>query len=176
MGALSALIGVVFLVYLLLRIVRMLDGGPRTPSVAPQGPPELPKRSEAEIETLLESMPTKWVAYEGMTPPLELKIRGLTYELWRRFARHHLDQFGQHTLDALPVAEAAKVSASLLPNINDQAYVLDWRGMTYPNGNPLPYTSENLATLMRKDEFLMNFVSKEAEKLSPDWDAERRGK
>lgn len=172
MGFLSGVIGVVFLIYMLLRISRMLGGGART-VIVNQEPyddrPKLPDRSAGELQTLLESMPTEWVTYEGMTPPLRLKVRGLTQELYRRFSRAQLDAFGQATLDTLPMAQKMEVMKSLLPVINATAYVLDWSGAQYSNGNALPYTPENLATLMHKDEMLRNFVSNEANRMGPKW-------
>ena len=172
MGLLSGVIGVVFLVYLLLRISRMLGGGART-MVVDQEPhddrPTLPDRSTGELQTMLDSMPVEWVTYEGMTPPLRLKVRGLTQELYRRFTRAQLDAFGQDTLDKLPMAQKMDVMKGLLPVINATAYVLDWSGAQYPNGNTLPYTPENLATFMRKDEMLRNFVSNEAGRIGPTW-------
>jgi hypothetical protein len=164
--------GVVFLVYLLLRISRMVGGGTRT-VVVDQSPhddrPKLPDRSTGEIQSLLDSMPTEWVTYEGMTPPLRLKVRGMTHELYRRFTRAQLDAFGQDTLDKLPMAQKMEVTKSLLPIINATAYVVDWSGAQYPNGKPLPYTPENLATFLRKDEMLRNFVSNEASRIGPAW-------
>jgi hypothetical protein len=114
-------------------------------------------------------MPTAWVTYDGMTPPLQLKIRGLTQELYRRFTKAQLDAFGRDTLNSLPPSEAMEVVKGLLPDVNAAAYVLDWKGATYPNGKPLPYTPDNMASFMRKDDMLRNFVSDEAGKLGPAW-------
>jgi hypothetical protein len=168
MGVLSALVSVAFLVYLLLRISKMV-GGTRTVSTnRPEGDSTtFPKRSEAEIDSLLASMPTAWVVYDGMTPALNLKIRGMTEELYRRFTSRALDDYGRQVLNSLPYQEMMAVAASLLPSINAEAYVVEWNGAQYPNGNPLPATVDNLAMLIRNDEMLRNFISNEAERLSP---------
>ena len=171
MGFLSAVIGVVFLIYLLLRISRMV-GGTTTTTVTHETydeRPELPNRSEAEIQSLLSNMPTKWVTYQGMTPPLELKIRGMTEELYRRFMRNYFDAYGQHNLDRLPAHEKMEIMKTMLPDINARAYVVDWSSAQYPNGNPLPFTPDNLAALIRKDELLRNFISDESAKLDVPW-------
>lgn len=167
---LSVAVSVVFLIYLLLRISRMLGGNAQVGATEPDpGPPDLPRRSDEEVKTLLASMPTTWVTYDGITPPLQLQIRGLTQELYRRFTKEQLDAFGRDTLDSLPPSAAMEVMKGLLPHINAAAYVLDWRGAKYPNGKPLPYTRDNMASLMRKDDMLRNFVSDEAGKLGPAW-------
>lgn len=167
---LSVAVSVVFLIYLLLRISRMLGGNNRVVHTEPvASPPELPHRSDEEVNALLASMPTAWVTYDGMTPPLQLKIRGLTQELYRRFTKAQLDAFGRDTLNSLPPSEAMEVVKGLLPDVNAAAYVLDWKGATYPNGKPLPYTPDNMASFMRKDDMLRNFVSDEAGKLGPAW-------
>ena len=57
---------------------------------------------------------------------------------------------------------------TFLPDINAQAYVLDWEGAQYPNGNPLPFSPDRLAILMRKDEILRVFVTDEAWKLAEE--------
>jgi hypothetical protein len=36
----------------------------------------------------------------------------------------------------------------------------------HPNGKPLPFSPDNLASLMRKDEMLTNFISDETGKLA----------
>ncbi len=131
--------------------------------------PELSHRSDAEVSALLANMPTTWVTYEGMTPPLQLKIRGLSHELYRRFTKAQLDAFGRDALNSMSPSEAMEVVKGLLPDINATAYVIDWKGATYPNGKPVPYTPDNMASLMRKDDLLRNFVSDEAGKLGPAW-------
>ena len=170
MGFLAVAVSVVFLIYLLLRISRMLGGNRQVVITEPvAGPPELPHRSDSEVNALLTSMPTAWVTYDGMTPPLQLKIRGLSHELYRRFTKAQLDAFGRDTLNSLPPSETVEIVKKLLPDVNAAAYVVDWKGATYPNGKPLPYTPDNMAALMRKDEMLRNFVSDEAGKLGPAW-------
>jgi len=169
-GFFSVAVSVVFLVYLLLRISKMLGVNRQVVVTEPTAaPPELPRRSDAEVNALLASMPTAWVTYEGMTPPLQLKIRGLSHELYRRFTKAQLDAFARDTLNSMSPSEAMEVVKSLLPDVNAAAYVMDWKGATYPNGKPLPYTQDNMASLMRKDDMLRNFVSDEAGKLGPAW-------
>ena len=170
MGFISAAVSVAFLIYLILRISRMVWGTTTVVSTAPApGLPDLPDRSKAEVNALLASMPTAWVTYEGMTPPLQLKLRGLTHELYRRFTTEFLDAYGRQNFDHLPQHEIMEVMMKILPDLNASAYVLDWKGATYTNGNPLPYTRDNMASLMRKDEMLRNFVSDQAGKIGPGW-------
>ena len=104
-----------------------------------------------------------------MTPPLKLKLRGLTEELYRRFTRSCIDIHGRDNLDMLTMNEKLEIMKGLLPNINAKAYVTDWSDAQYPNGTPMAYASDDLAVFMRKDEFLRNFISEEARKLAPDW-------
>jgi hypothetical protein len=168
MGVLSAIIGVVFLIYLLLRIAGMVGGPSRSVQVINEphdDRPALPDRSPEEVEALVASMPTAWVVYEGMTPSLNIQVRGLTEELYRRFTRAQADAFGQEVLARLPMTEKLNLMTGWIPIINAQGYVVRWSGAQYPNGKPLPATSENLAMLMRKDEMLKNFISEEANKL-----------
>lgn len=167
MGFLSGLIGVVFLVYMLLRISRML-GGPRSTVVItnPAAPPQLWGKSAAEIQSSLDNMPTKWVAYEGMTPPLQLKIRGLTGDLYQTFVHFHVDAYGRQQLESMSPQDRAETLQKLRPAINAEAYVVDWNGAQYPNGNPLRFSPDNLAAFMRKDEMLVNFISEEAGNLA----------
>ena len=68
--------------------------------------PELSHRSDAEVSALLANMPTTWVTYEGMTPPLQLKIRGLSHELYRRFTKAQLDAFGRDPLNTMSPSAA----------------------------------------------------------------------
>ena len=103
MGVLSVTIGVAFLVYLLLRIASIL-GGQNTKVGSTHvmteehydNRPILPKKSAEEIGGELAQLPSKWLMYDGATPPLELKVRGITEELYRRLMRAHLDAFGQN--------------------------------------------------------------------------------
>lgn len=164
---LSVAVSVVFLVYLLLRISRMLGGGRRVLLTEPAAAPsELPHRSDAEVNALLASMPMAWVTYRGMTPPLQLKIRCMSQELYRRFAIAELDPDGQDVFKGLPTSKIAEIAAFHLPDINAAALVVDWKGVMYPNGNPVPYSPSNMASFMRKDEMLLNFVADEAGKLA----------
>jgi hypothetical protein len=64
------------------------------------------------------------------------------------------------------MAEKLEVMKGFLPDINAHAYVLDWKGVTYPNGHPLPFSHVRLAAMMRKDDVLREFISEESFKLS----------
>jgi hypothetical protein len=56
----------------------------------------------------------------------------------------------------------------LLPVVAD-AYVSNWEGAQYPNGNAMPFSPANLAIMMAKDHHLGAFVQSEAERISPRW-------
>lgn len=171
MGVLTVIVTVVFLVYLLLRIAGMVGGGsPNTASstLSEDNRPALPHRTPQEVQALFDSMPSEWVSYEGATPTLNLHVRGVTHELYRRVTRNHMEAYGLSVLDNMPIEQKMEVSNGMLPSINATAYVIGWRGAEYPNGKPLPYTPENLATLMRKDEMLRNFVSAESQRIGGD--------
>ena len=108
MGILSVAVSVVFLVYLLLRISGMVGGTTTRTTIVEERydhRPKLSDLSEAEIQSQYAMMPTDWVIYQGMSPPLQLKVRGLTEELYRRVMRRHLDAFGQDTLERMPMPE-----------------------------------------------------------------------
>jgi hypothetical protein len=173
MAVISGLISVVFLIYLLMRIVRMAENSKSSTYEVTDKPggiydarPKLPFRTGDEIQKQLQSMPTTWARYPGCTPPLDLRIRGMTEELYRRFTRTYFEESGMRDhLDQLPPAQQFEIMSSQLPEINARAYVIDWRGATYPNGAPLPYAPAHLAALMRQDKLLMTFVSDEAGKL-----------
>jgi hypothetical protein len=119
MGILSSIIGVLLVIYLALRIVRMLNR----------------------------------------------KIRGQTYEGYRRIARKQIDLVGQHNFERLSPAEMSAVNNSVMA----EAYVTEWNGAIYPNGGAMPFSTSNLAILMDKDEYLGAFISDEAKRISPPW-------
>ena len=168
MGFLSGLIGVVFLIYLLLRISRIVGGTTRAKAAfrPSSNSPELWEKGQAEIQSLLDAMPTAWVTYDGMTPPLKLKIRGLSGDLYQTFVHSHLDAYGREGLASMPYQDQVETMKNLRPTINAEAYVLDWSGAQYPNGKPLPFSPDNLASFMRKDEMLTNFISDETGRLA----------
>ena len=169
MQVLSVLIGIAFFFYLILRIGRMLSGSQHRGIVKQEirdDRPKLPDRSDDEIQRILSGMLDKWVVYPGTTPPIQLRVRAISEEMYRRYSRAHADAFGQDTLDRLPMAEKVEVMKGLLPDINAHAYVVDWKGVTYPNGHPLPFSHDQLAAMMRKDDALRLFITDESFKLS----------
>jgi hypothetical protein len=179
MAIISGLIAVAFFTYLVLRIVGMIGGyrtdvalqTTRTPEKPPPFDPNrfntspLPKRTQNELEQLQNPMRTEWVAYGGATPPLRLHVRGQSYEGFRRVTRKHIDLTGQDNFDRL--SQQQKVEF-LLPVIAE-AYVLDWEGAQYANGNAMPFSPANLAIMMAKDPHFGAFVQSAAERLSPPW-------
>lgn len=171
MKGLSLAISVALLFYLILRIVGSLFSSKHEVVVKREfrdDRPKLPQRTEDEIQGILASMPNKWVIYPGMTPPIQLRVRAISEEMYRRYSRAHMDLFGQDKLDPLPMAEKLEVIKGFLPDVNAHAYVLDWKGVTYPNGHPLPFSYDRLAAMMREDEALREFVSAESFKLSQE--------
>ncbi len=137
------------------------------PNVEPLGPP-LPERSPKEVEHLVQSLPCEWVTYEGCTPPLRLKVRGQTYETYRRMVRAHIDGIGQHYFESLDSAQQTDIFNLIIADI----YVTAWEGAQYQNGNPLPFTPENLRILFQRDPLLLNFVIDNARRISPPWPKE----
>ena len=164
------ILGVLLIVVLILPIIQMVRGTQSLITVVHSddrqiAPPRLPDRTTEEVEALIESMPSKWVFYEGMTPPLKLKVRYQTYENFRRFSRKYIDGIGQHNFERL----SQEQQQDLLLHIAADAYVCDWEGAHYPNGNPLPYTPANLFSLMTSDPLLINFITEQSHKLGPPW-------
>ena len=113
----------------------------------------------------LEAGERGWVTYGGATPPLRLHIHGQTYEGFRRVVRKHIDRLGQDYFDQLPQQRKEEF---LLPVVAE-AYVSDWEGAQYPNGNEMPFSPANLAIMMAKDPHLGAFLQSEAERISPPW-------
>ena len=179
MAIISGLISVAFLTYLVLRISGMIGGYRATVTLGTTGTPEtpppfdpnrfntspLPQRTQTELEQIVSSMQTEWVTYAGATPPLRLRVRGQSYEGFRRVIRKYIDLKGQDHFDRLSQEQKMEF---LLPVIAD-AYVSDWEGAQYPNGNAMPFSPANLAIMMAKDPHLGAFVKSEAERISPPW-------
>jgi hypothetical protein len=163
MDAVYALTAILFLVLLALLIYRLVSPQQTILTLQNQGPgtAPLPVRSQEEIAQLLAAMPTEWVSYQGMTPPLRLKIRGLSYELSRRNWRKYIDQAGDVPLETVTTMFGSAAAA--------EGYVIDWEGATYPNGNPIPYSPGDLVILMAKDPHLLEFIRREGQRLSPPW-------
>lgn len=175
MGAIYVIVSVLFAVYLLLRILKMLGGGsanaappsrssekfdPNRFNTAP-----LPERSAAELESQKNDLKSEWVTYQGATPPLKLLIQGQSYESYRRVVRSQIDLVGQENVERLPPEALADLNRTILAN----AYVKDWEGAQYPNGNVMPFTPDNLVVRLSGDPYLETFITGEAKRVSPPW-------
>jgi hypothetical protein len=178
MGFIFAVIPVVFLIYLLLRIAGMVGGTTTvtTKHIAngPGQPKPLEDLTKQQVEEKLASMPTEWITYMGSTPPLELKVRGVTEDLYRRFTKAKADAFGRDTLERMSRQEQMALVMNWTPEIMARAYVIDWRGAVYPNGNPMPFDPAQLAVMTKRDEFLGNFIAQTTDRLcaSVGWTSE----
>ncbi len=111
-------------------------------------------------------MPVEWVTYLGATPPLKLKIRGTSLEMYRRACRKYIDLIGEENFRRLSPEQAKATTRQ----INAETYVLDWEGAMYPNGAPMPFIPASLATMLGNDPHLEAFLSNEVERISPKWD------
>jgi hypothetical protein len=125
----------------------------------------LPTRSAEQLKARDDASESHWVTYNGRTPPLRLKVRGNSYEGFRRVCRKYIDSIGQDHFDRL--AEADRVQF-MLP-VMAEAHVLDWDGAQYQNGTPMPYSPANLALFMAEDQHLIAFVAQEGGRISPRW-------
>ena len=166
----AVVIGVLLIIVLSLAIIRALVGTTTRYTVIPNQPesvfdPAPGVRTAAEIGAISDTMSSEWCVYEGVTPPLRLKIRGQSLENYARITRLHLDEFGRDSYAALPPQQQAQI----LSRISADAYVVDWEGALYPNGNPLPFTQQNLMAMIEKDSFLWPFIQEHAHRLSPPW-------
>jgi hypothetical protein len=119
----------------------------------------LPSRDEQEIAAMFAAMPRQWVKYPGRSPALMLELRGLSRDLYCRIARKHLTGASADPADAATLA-------CKLDNIVD-AYMLGWKGATFVDGTPVPYSTAVLAAMMLEDPHLSVFVCQEARRLSP---------
>jgi hypothetical protein len=124
----------------------------------------LPLSSE-EFEQQAASMPVEWITYVGMTPELLLKIRGTTQGMFRQTTRKYINIIGQENFERLSTSERN----AMMDAIMAEAYVLDWNGALYPNGNPMPYSASSLAVMLAKDPLLGTFLSDQDERLNPGW-------
>jgi hypothetical protein len=183
MAIIYGAVGVLFAVYLLLRISRMLGATKTTvefvPAPQPQAPTEtfhddrfntapLPERSASELAEQANALKSEWVTYNGFTPPLKLLIKGQSYESYRRVARSQIKLLGQQNVERLSSEQMADFNRSIVA----RAYVGDWEGAQYPNGNAMPFSPENLRLLMAKDPYLESFITNEAKRVSPPWPAQ----
>jgi len=180
MAVLYIVVSVLFAVYLLLRIAKMLGVSKTTVQYIPanvlQVPGEtfsgdhfntapLPQRSANELTKQAMGLKSEWVAYNGSTPPLKLLIQGQTYENYRRIARSQIDLIGQQNMERLSPDQMADFNRSIIA----RAYVSDWEGAQYPNGSPMPFSPENLTLRMGQDSYLEGFITGEAKRVSPAW-------
>jgi len=110
-------------------------------------------------------MPIEWITYAGMTPELRLQIRGTTEGMFRQTTRKYINMIGQENFEHLSVGERD----AMMNTIMAEAYVLDWGGALYPNGNPMPYSASSMALMLAKDPYLVAFLSDQAERLNPGW-------
>ncbi len=133
-------------------------GEPGRSETAPQ-----PVRAAQELQTQAASMPVAWVTYPGATPPLKLKIRGCSEEMYQGAWRKYTDLFAQLSREQIHAYR---------PLINAEIYVLDWEGALYPNGVPIPFTPDGLAILLRNDPHLDAFLSDQVRQVSPKWSAD----
>lgn len=176
-SALYVIVSVLVAIYLVLRIGRMLGGRSVIAGRESGGQPPaafdpnrfnaapLPKRTDEEIKARDDALQTEWVTYNGHTPPLRLKLRGNSYEGFRRVSRKYIDRIGQDHFEHLSDAERAQFMHLLIA----EAYVIEWDGAQYPNGAPMPYSPAGLALFLAADQHLIAFVQHEAERISPPW-------
>lgn len=180
MHVLYIAVGALFAIYLLLRIGKILGTAKTTVEYVPapqsQTPAEtfsgdrfntapLPERTASEIKEQTDALKLEWVTYGGSTPPLRLLIQGQTYETYRRIARGRIDLLGQQNVERLSPEQMADFNRSIIAH----AYVRNWEGAQYPNGNAMPFTPENLTLLMERDPYLESFITNEAKRVSPPW-------
>lgn len=130
----------------------------------PPPPVALPLTPE-EFDRQAASMAIEWVTYEGMTPPLKLKIRGTTEMTYRQVCRKYINAIGQEQFEQWP--ENQKLG--LIRTVNSELYVLEWEGAQYGNGNPMPFSPSNLALLLEQDPHLNAFLSDEVARISPQF-------
>jgi hypothetical protein len=119
--------------------------------------------TRADFEQLLAKMPVEWVAYEGMTPPLKLKIRGTTDVLYRYLLRKKIDGIGE---DAYKLMNLEQQSAATRA-VSAELYVLDWEGAQYVNGNAIPFSASSLELMLQRDPDLEAFLSGQVKRISP---------
>ncbi|HEY2068559.1 MAG TPA: hypothetical protein VGG48_03305 [Rhizomicrobium sp.] len=169
--ALAAILGIIVAV---LTIIRSLSG-PKTAGKTIEGtfdevvnPPREtapPPLSRAEFERQAASMPVEWVTYDGMTPPLKLKIRGTTEAMYRQFARKHINAIGEEAFNRMTPERQRDV----LRAINAELYVLDWEGACYANGNAIPFSAPSLELMLQRDPDLDAFLNGQVKRISPSW-------
>lgn len=126
-----------------------------------------PSLTRAAFEQQAASMKVEWVTYEGTTPPLKLKIRGASEAMHQYFARKHIHAIGEDAYSHMTPEQQRAVTRA----INAELYVLDWDGAHYANGNKIPFSAPSLELMLQKDPDLDAFLSGQAKRISPAWDA-----
>lgn len=164
MGTIVGPLIILVLVLLALSLIRTLSAQSAAADLkAARIPAPLPERSAEQLKEMFDGAASEWVDYPGSTPPLRLRVRGLSYELYRRVARRRMG----------PLSGNDPAAAAMLPTLNNvvmaEGYVTDWHGATYPNGAEMPYSPENLAAKMAQDQYLAIFVIQQGQRLSPPW-------
>lgn len=129
-----AIVGVLSIVLLLLRIGGMLGGG-RPLTAAAMSDPAPGVRSAEEVRAISETMPSEWLTYVGMTPPLRLKIRGQSEDNYTRITRQLIAPFGPGGMNHLSPAQLEAFTTRVVV----EAYVSDWEGAEYPNEARCPF-------------------------------------
>jgi len=165
-----AIIGVLLIISLSLTIIRQVAGTRiettiRYEAASPSGLaplPELPVASAGVIEALTDTE-TEWVTYPGRTPSLRLKMRGQSMDGYRYILRKVAAAMGVADLSRMP----PELVQPILELSRATAYVVDWEGVAYPNGEPAPYSARALVEMMEADGMLSTFVTDHSERLSP---------
>lgn len=177
MGAVTAVATVLGIVVSILTIVGMLGGKTKTIATIPgtfdrEGkfhpgpPPPLPMPlTPEEFERTVASMPVKWVTYEGTTPPLNLKIRGASEEMFVQACRRCVNDIGQDRYDRMTVQERENVVKSVMAGL----YVLGWQGARYSNGSEMPFSPPDMTLMLERDPHLVTFLSEQVRQISPSW-------
>lgn len=159
-----AIVGLLMIVLLVMRIAGMLGNG-RTQAVPAIPDPAPGFKSAEQVQATSEVMPSEWCEYQGRTPPLRLKIRGQSEENYTRITRQQLATLGPGGINYLSEDQRS----AFVSRIAAQAYVADWEGAFYPNGNPIPFSVDNLMAVIEGDQLLTAFVMENAHRLSPAW-------
>jgi hypothetical protein len=166
----AIIIGLLVIVVLIFRIIQMAGGTRAVYTVVHhQQPADIDEasgyRSPEEIKAISDAMPSEWCLYEGMTPPLMIKIRGQSEENYTRIVRQNMGAIGRENFKFL--SEAQKDELHKRSCI--EAYVINWEGALYPNGHPLPFSVGNLMGLIERDPLIFPFIIDNAHRLSPPW-------
>ncbi|MBS0195071.1 MAG: hypothetical protein JSR34_12615 [Proteobacteria bacterium] len=159
MAFLSVAISVAFLIYLILRILRMLGGTTATVQTRMQAIQAGPDITDKAILSQLDRMPTEWVTYAGAGLTFRLKIRGLSEVLRSKISQTYLMSVGSDNIHPSAMQEFVMTH---LPEVTARCYVTDWEGAKNADRSTIRYTPDNLAYFLRKDEAMLEFVLSEA--------------